>query len=129
MNFRRGGNESIKKHCEPRTIDLDTGLRAVQIELRKRAALQALVEKPESVAIPEQEFDAIATLIGEYEEMTGERIVAEHVAHHLAQAVVGLAKVHRRACHEDTYRIRQAQHDSRSVTRSAKPANGLLAGK
>jgi hypothetical protein len=105
VNFRRERHEAIEKHRQPGTIDFHPGLRAREAEARKRPAFETLVAEPQSVSIEEEDLQAIATPVREHEKMTGERIVAEDVAHHLAEAVVGLAEVHGRPRHEDTHGI------------------------
>ncbi len=84
VNFRRKRFESIEQHRQPRTIDFRAAQGTAKSKAREGPALQTLVEKPQAVAIKEQDLQPIPPLVGEHEEMARERVVAEVIANDMA---------------------------------------------
>jgi hypothetical protein len=52
------------------------------IELREGAGLEPLISDDQSVALPEEDLDAIAATVEEEKEVSGEGILAKKLAHH-----------------------------------------------
>src|SRR5690606_8357244 len=71
--------DAFEQHRQLRRCQMhDTVLRARPDEA---AALQALVEKTQPLAVPPQHLDPVAAPAAEHEQLTGERIVTQRRLH------------------------------------------------
>ena len=93
--------DPFEDHRQLRARDFDPRFGHTEVE-GEGALLESLVEEPEPVSIPHQQLDAIARAVEESEDVPGERISFEVLAHHRAKAVVRFPEVDRVASEEDT---------------------------
>src|SRR5690606_30975550 len=93
------------------------------------AALEPLVEKPEAVAVPEQQLHAVTTPVQEDEERPVEGIVAEVIADSRDQPIVRLTEVDRCTADEDPDRCGQAQHVRSSAATARRKVSSSKPGR
>lgn len=77
------------------------------------AGLEALGAEPPSIAIPEEDLEAVAAGVGEDEEMAREGIELEGVPDHPGEGVEGFAEVGGTGGEEDAGVAEEAQHRRR----------------
>src|SRR5688572_21891040 len=77
--------DSLEQHRHLRAIDLDA--RSASVDALERAALEALVEEPEAVAVPHQHLHTITPLVEEAEQRSRERILSEGLPDDRHQAI------------------------------------------
>ena len=100
---------SFEHHSELRSRNLDARARPSEVKL-EGPAFETFVEEPESVAVPQEQLDAIACAVEEDEDITRERIFKKLLANDGAESVVGFSKVDRLSSQEDPYRCGETQH-------------------
>lgn len=80
----------------------------------KPALFQSLIEQPEAVLIPKQDFDLAAIFAAEDEELTGKRVLVNCIGHQSRQRIDGFPHV---SCtrHKPDLLGNNFNHDSRGL--------------
>ena len=126
LRFRAAQLDPFQQELQSQRVDLDaTALHVLQVDRLKRPALQSLHVQPETVAVEDQDLDAIARTVEESEEIARESVLAEAVPHQRKEAVDPAPEVDHLRRDEDPRVRRERQHGrDRSVsTRSTVAAS------
>lgn len=76
----------------------------------KASTLQALGEQTQTVAIPPQQLDGVASSSAEHEHVSGERLFVQYVLHLRTQSIESAAQIRHSCCNPDLGPDRKLDH-------------------
>src|ERR1700756_3651569 len=83
----------------------------------KASALETLGKQTETVAIPPQQLDGVASASAKHEHMSGERLLMQNVLHLRTQPIKSAAQVRHSGCNPDLGPDRKLDHWRRLSSR------------